>query len=199
MGRNAGGVRGGTLGKGATEKGYTEKMMKNIVGYEDTIANKDIEWARVFTADGDIITTKSGSKDQLDLGESPENSIVTHNHPTEKGEEKAKLTFSGLDLQYAVYYNVKEIRAVSKNYVFSMKRPKNGWGEKAQNDFIEDTYDKFFNNLRNKDAKKERALRARGKRKAADKLAEKLENTLLDRVVKKTANYYGWIYTSKKR
>lgn len=67
---------------------------------------------------------------------------------------------------------------MSKNYVFSMKRSKNGWGEKAKNDFIEDTYDKFLNNLRYQDAKKERALRAKGKRKAADKLAEKLENTL---------------------
>lgn len=88
---------------------------------------------------------------------------------------------------------------MSKNYVFSMKRPKNGWGEKAKNDFIEDTYDTYQNEIRYKDSARVRALRAQGNKKAAKKLSEKLDNTRLDRVVKKVANHYGWIYTSRKR
>lgn len=58
MGRNSGGItssgKGGSSGgsKGATEKGYTAKMVKNIVGMEQKYRRNKDETLHVFNSKG---------------------------------------------------------------------------------------------------------------------------------------------------
>ncbi len=71
MGRNSGGVTssgkasssGGS--KGATEKGYTAKMVKNIVGMEQKYRRNEDETLHVFNSKGDIVTSIGGKGAQV--------------------------------------------------------------------------------------------------------------------------------------
>lgn len=48
MGRNAGGVNGASGLRGATERGYTTKMLENIVGKEREYRSEKIEYAHIY-------------------------------------------------------------------------------------------------------------------------------------------------------
>lgn len=139
MGRNSGGVTssgkasssGGS--KGATEKGYTAKMVKNIVGMEQKYRRNKGETLHVFNSKGDIITSIGGKGAEVRFGPKkiPANSILTHNHPRSIGESGIRRignSFSPADIVSAVGVNAKEMRAVTPTYTFSVKRPKGGWG-----------------------------------------------------------------------
>lgn len=55
--------------------------------------------------------------------------VVTHNHPVKfTGNYKHGGSLSMEDVTLAVYANAKEMRAVTGSYVYSLKRPKTGWG-----------------------------------------------------------------------
>lgn len=199
MGRNAGGVRGGVLGKGATERGYTEKMVKNIVGNENKIKGDRTESAYIYDADGNLLREATGgTKKEIHLGFAPANSIVSHNHPTERGEENALLTFSATDLQYAVDHNVKEMRAVSKNHTFSMKRPHGGWGEKAQRESIQKLYDKIQDNIVRRNSKAVRKVLDKKGARVANKLYLQLEDKVVHETITQVAKHFGWNYTMRK-
>lgn len=202
MGRNAGGVviDGNKAEKGVTERGYTEKMMKNIVGKEDEYADAKIEYAHIFTENGDFIKTKSGEKDRVNLGDAPENAIVTHNHPLTKSEraDQDLVTFSSQDLQYAVNKNLKEIRVRTEFHTFSMRKIGTDWGEKARKFDIDKTYRKKRSNYAKEDVKRVRALIDQGKYKEALSLQKKLDGSLDHRAMKDVAKFYGWNYTMKK-
>lgn len=140
MGRNANGVRGGrnstsskSGSRGATEKGYTDKMVRNIVGIEQKYRiNKD-ETLHVFTSTGDMVRSIGGKGAQVrfNVSDIPQNSILTHNHPRSlgaKGIMRIGNSFSDDDIVSAVRTNAKEMRAVTPTYTFSVKRPSGGWG-----------------------------------------------------------------------
>ena len=200
MGRNAGGVNGGTLGRSATERGYTAKMMKNIVGTEDKYAKEKIEYAHTYTEDGEHIFTKKGGKDYVNLGNSPENSIVTHNHPLTRREaaDKWLATFSTEDLNYAVNHNLKEMRVRTKFHTFSMRRVGKDWGEKAKRVDITNTYKQWLYWHARNDRKAVRALMDQGKYGEAKELQKKFNSDIEHRAMKDVAKYYGWNYTIKK-
>lgn len=199
MGRNAGGVNGGTLGRSATERGYTEKMVKNIVGNENKIKGDRTESAYIYDADGNLLREATGgTKKEIHLGFAPANSIVSHNHPTERGEENALLTFSAKDLQYAVDHNVKEMRAVSKNHTFSMKRPHSGWGEKAQRESIQKLYDKIQDNIIRRNSKAVRKVFDKKGARVAKKLYLQLEDKVVHETITQVAKHFGWNYTMRK-
>ena len=59
--------------------------------------------------------------------------IFTHNHPRGWQEPEKSLgrignSFSPADMYLAIAHNVSEMRAVTPNYTFAMKRPEEGWG-----------------------------------------------------------------------
>lgn len=139
MGRNSGGVtssgKGGSSGgsKGATEKGYTAKMVKNIVGMEQKYRRNKDETLHVFNSKGDIVSSIGGKGAQVrfDPKKIPANSILTHNHPRSLGTNGIRRignSFSSDDIRSAIKVNAKEMRAVTPTYTFSVKRPKGGWG-----------------------------------------------------------------------
>lgn len=138
MGRNSGGItssgKGGSSGgsKGATEKGYTAKMVKNIVGMEQKYRRNKDETLHVFNSKGDIVSSIGGKGAQVvfDPKKIPANSILTHNHPRSLGESGIRRignSFSSDDIRSAIRVNAKEMRAVTPTYTFSIKRPKGGW------------------------------------------------------------------------
>ena len=142
MGRNSGGVttsgKGGRSSglRGATENGYTAKMVKNIVGMEQKYRHNEYETLHVFNSEGDIVTSFRGNSAyvKIDLKKVPVNSILTHNHPSAlkfRGILRIGASFSKEDISLAINTNAKEMRAVTPTYTFSVKRPKSGWGVTA--------------------------------------------------------------------
>lgn len=122
-------------GKGNTEEGYTDKMKKNILGAERSIRDNMHETAIVFDPRGNEVGRKRGTKNQVDLSgiKVPTDAIITHNHPSGAGQTGIKRiggSFSSADIGTAIRNNVKEIRAVTSAYTFSVKRPKGGWGDR---------------------------------------------------------------------
>ena len=88
---------------------------------------------RVFSKDGDPILTAKGGEDwsHVDNAKVPSDAIITHNHPSSLGASgimSIGQSFSGNDIASAIELNLKEVRAVTPRYTFSLKRPKGGWG-----------------------------------------------------------------------
>lgn len=116
----------------ATERGYTQKMARNITATESSIRHYADEELHVFNANGDHVKRIGGKGASVDLrGHAiPKDSIITHNHPRALGKSGIKAignSFSVNDIAVAVKNNVKEVRAVTPTYTFSLKRPKGGW------------------------------------------------------------------------
>lgn len=123
------------VGKGNTEDGYTDKMKKNILGAERSIRDNMHETVIVFDPRGNEVGRKRGTKNQVDPSgiKVPTDAIITHNHPSGAGQTGIKRigsSFSSADIGTAIRNNVKEIRAVTSAYTFSVKRPKGGWGDR---------------------------------------------------------------------
>lgn len=200
MGRNSGGVatsgKGSSFGasKGATEKGYTSKMVKNIVGMEQKYRRNKDETLHVFNDKGDIVTSFGGKGAQVifDAKKVPPNSILTHNHPRSLGASGIKRignSFSSADIASAVKTNAKEMRAVTPTYTFSVKRPKGGWGIAASD------VGKAF-------AAANKAVSQEGhsyltKTGWGSSQIERAEVTHFHKVMKRLSKKYGWDYSKK--
>lgn len=200
MGRNSGGVassgKGGSTGasKGATEKGYTAKMVKNIVGMEQKYRRNKDETLHVFNNKGDIVASFAGKGAQVhfDTKKVPPNSILTHNHPRSldaSGIRRIGNSFSRDDIVSAVRTNAKEMRAVTPTYTFSVKRPKSGWGIAAG------AVGKAFD-AANRAVKKEKYTYL-GKTGWGSSQIARAEITYLHKVMKRLSKKYGWDYSKK--
>ena len=176
----------------ATEKGYTERMSKNILGKEREIRKNKDESLHVFTASGNpvIQIQGKGAAVRFNAKDVPQNSILTHNHPRALGKTGMRAignSFSIDDIRTAVATNAKEIRAVTPTYTFSMKRPKGGWGVDAN------TAAKIF---RQEDSRiYMENVKHVVKVKSSTTKPEVLHYHLVNRSV---AKQLGWNYTKKK-
>lgn len=69
---------------------------------------------------------------QLPFGYNYKDAIITHNHPNRGiGDTiagRVGTILSGADIFTTIAHNASEIRAVTKNYTYSLKRPSKGWG-----------------------------------------------------------------------
>lgn len=182
--------------KGATEAGYTDKMVRNIVGIEQNYRMNKDETLHIFSPTGDLIRSIGGKGAQVRFATSevPEGSILTHNHPRSlgsKGINRIGNSFSNADLQTAVRTNAREIRAVTPTYTFSMKRPKGGWGvspEKVRS---------AFNQAENKvDRSLRRYLDRQGWSENAVNRANAVKAHKINKIL---ASQFGWEYTKKNR
>ncbi len=104
---------------------------------KDIRMNKGFETGIVIDKNGKILVDKRGKSFSVEFSEEEcklmKDSIMTHNHPRGWKYEENKMgrigsSFSGEDLMLAVSRDVAEIRAVTPNYTFVMRRPEKGWG-----------------------------------------------------------------------
>lgn len=109
--RSGGGTGTGTGGGG---------VPKAVLNVEASIKGEAREHIYVFTQKGKLLASNKGTSNQVAI-DVPKNSIVTHNHPA--GSDLSKS-----DVINAIEANASEIRAVTTKGVYSVKRPKGGWG-----------------------------------------------------------------------
>lgn len=197
MSRGKSGGSGSSRGsKGATEKGYTAKMVRNIVGIEQKYRRNKDETLHVFTDKGDLVTSIGGQGAEVKYNRRaiPPDSILTHNHPRSIGKngiERIGHSFSKADLRTAVDLNAKEMRAVTPTYTFSVKRPKGGWGVSTRE--LVKTYGKIYKVVH-------RSVLAYVKeRNRSPSSIARVEVTTHHRVMKILAKKYGWDYSKKNK
>lgn len=119
MGGRAGGGASGGMGRDGGA------LARNLASHEASIRlNDSFETLTAFDDKGNMLFSKKGEQHYVEYGADgvkTTNAIVTHNHPS-------GASFSAEDMAGMVRYNQKEMRATGKEYTFSMKRPKGGWG-----------------------------------------------------------------------
>ena len=118
--------------------GNNPDLTAKVVETENDLRkNKDFEKAVVFNADGDILIDKRGESTSVGFTSEEvkemKDAVLTHNHPRGWGHDEKSWgrignSFSKADLMLAINHDLAEIRAVTPNYTFSMRRPEKGWG-----------------------------------------------------------------------
>lgn len=143
MAKGSGGTRGASGGArakasgfqgDASMKGYSAALAKAVSERESQIRNNDYyEAGTVYDENGNVIYNENrGNNGSVYLGADQENRIITHNHPIYgKGGGKPRADEGGSlsrgDIMNAHDYNSKEVRAVTRHYTYSLKRPAEGW------------------------------------------------------------------------
>ena len=118
-------ISGAMIGGGNAGQSWNSSTNKNILAGEAAIKDNSSETAMVFDVSGNLITSSKGNSHQVSVGNVPEGSILTHNHP-------GGGTLSKQDILSGTSMNLSEIRAVTSKRVYSMKRPAGGWGDRAK-------------------------------------------------------------------
>lgn len=119
------------------EQKQVKDIYEKVVETENEIRmNKKFETAVVFDTDGNIVVDKRGQEYQVRFTKEEcalmKDSIITHNHPRgwaapENSMARIGNSFSSDDIYLAVGNDAAEMRAVTPNFTFSMKRPDDGW------------------------------------------------------------------------
>lgn len=129
--------------------GLNPKEIATLTKLESKNATRKTEQLNVIDEKGNVVFSKSGTKDKVRLypweAAQLKDKVITHNHPAEKllGNGLAAqigVPINGADLSAAIRNNAKEIRASAQGYVYSIKRPKNGWGNIKAEDVERDFY-----------------------------------------------------------
>ncbi|AKB37373.1 hypothetical protein MSSAC_2783 [Methanosarcina siciliae C2J] len=112
--------------------------------YEKPIKDNDFETAVILDNKGNFIFSKKGNKKSVsftaeELGKVRGNQL-THNHPR-------NTSFSLGDVKLSSTYNVTEIRACGKKYIYSMKPGETGWNKEYFNKKIKPLYTKHYNEV----------------------------------------------------
>lgn len=184
-------------GGGRTEQGYSNAMKKSILGTEGSIRMNKDESMHVFDATGKKLTTVQGkgARVSFDSRTIPTDAIITHNHPRALGRTGIMSfgnSFSRADVTSAAVLNAREMRAVTPRYTFSIKRPKNGWGDpvkidkayrKIERDLIKEN-NRYINKASNRDRAYTRMTRS--------------EATHYHDIITRLAKQMGWDYTKKR-
>lgn len=118
--------------------GSNYDLTKAVSDVESNIRqNKSYETGVLFNKDGNIVIDKRGRSRSVQFTKDEcllmNDGIFTHNHPGAWGYAENDImrignSFSIQDIALAVGNNLAEMRAVTPNYTFSMKRPDVGWG-----------------------------------------------------------------------
>ena len=186
-----------------TDRGLTEKQKRVIEPFEERRRNSKIEYGLTVDKDGNIVKFRRGGATTIwwGLRDIPKDGILTHVHPLSKEVvgygnfyKRVGSSFSGADIKTAIIGDLAEIRAVTPNYTFSMRRPNSGWGVKPGE--FKSQYDATYK--KNLDALKKYAD-AGGDMKTIEERYGRL-NVLLDHwTMKELADKYGFIYSKSRR
>lgn len=102
----------------------------------DIRKNKNFETAVIIDSKGNVLLDKRGQARSvsftLDEAKLMRNNILTHNHPggwrfPEGSMLRIGNSFSDADILTAIRNNMLEVRAVTPNFTFTMRRPEKGW------------------------------------------------------------------------
>ena len=120
------------------QKWNERKLYNKITNTENEIRlNKSFETGVLFDRNGNVVIDKRGAKYIVAFTDEEcakmKDCVFTHNHPRGWQEPEKSLgrignSFSPADMYLAIAHNVSEMRAVTPNYTFAMKRPEEGWG-----------------------------------------------------------------------
>ena len=120
------------------QKWNERKLYNKITNTENEIRlNKSFETGVLFDRNGNVVIDKRGAKYSVAFTDEEcakmKDGVFTHNHPRGWQEPEKSLgrignSFSPADMYLAIAHNVSEMRAVTPNYTFAMKRPEEGWG-----------------------------------------------------------------------
>lgn len=175
-------------------------LYASVIKKEEEIRmNKKYETAVSFNKDGEIVLNKDGQSRHVMFTEEEcrklKNTVMTHNHPSgwsygENSIYRIGNSFSKDDLSLAVRYDLAEIRAVTPNYTFVLKRPKEGWG--IASDHFSDVYKEVYKSIR----------------KETDVYVDKMEHSGLSyeranivffhRVNRMLSKMFGWEYSKHR-
>ncbi len=132
--------------------GKSIELTRKVVDTEDDIRlNKKFETGVAFNRNGKIVVDKRGKATSVSFTENEikkmKDTILTHNHPRGWGYKETDMqrignSFSQADLRLAIYADVAEIRAVTPNYTFSLKRPEKGWDISVEK--LDEIYEKLY-------------------------------------------------------
>lgn len=136
------------LRKSNINGGLTKAQQVAVEKFENKHRDYKTERVAAIDSKGRIVAqSTSGKRDRTRLGYIPENCVITHNHPTVSGGVRQTTgvggSFSHTDIRTAMRRNATEIRAVSANYTYSLRRPAGGW--KADPDKVYKDYSDAFN------------------------------------------------------
>lgn len=191
MAKTSGGVRGSSGNKS------NSKQSRAIAVAEATISRNKYETAIAYDSKGNLLLNKKGGSRSVRFTNSDiaklKDSVFTHNHPNALGEKGLRAignSFSHQDLTLAVNANVKEMRAVTPTYVFSVKRPKNGWGVSPRQ-------------VKAAHAKAEREVRREldaylNKFGRTQTTYDRANAVYHNRINKRVADKFGWKYSHKR-
>ncbi len=120
------------------QKWNERKLYNKITNTENEIRlNKSFETGVLFDRNGNVVIDKREAKYSVAFTDEEcakmKDCVFTHNHPRGWQEPEKSLgrignSFSPADMYLAIAHNVSEMRAVTPNYTFAMKRPEEGWG-----------------------------------------------------------------------
>lgn len=179
------------------KKWNERKLYNKITNTENEIRlNKKFETGVVLDRNGNVVIDKRGAKYSVEFTDEEcakmKDCIFTHNHPrgwqeSEKSLGRIGNSFSPADMYLAITHNVSEMRAVTPNYTFIMKRPEEGWG------IIISKFEKLVNQENNK-------LRAEfTKRINNDTLSPTMASAVHYHILwKRVAEKMKWSYTKAK-
>ena len=123
-----------------TEKGLNRQESYTVSKLEAQIRNRKTEKGYVIDSNGNVIAESvkgTANRARFRAGSLRKDTILTHNHPTEGANSnlfgtmagRIGVPFSAQDIRNAVKYDLKEVRAVTPTYTYSIRRPKGGWGD----------------------------------------------------------------------
>ena len=194
-------VRPETVVRGKTEQGYSHELARAVLETEAKRRNERWEYATVIDGDGNEVLSKTSyhpNHVELTPKEAAklENNIFTHNHPEDPGNnmwwKAIGSPFSPADIVAAVQTNAREIRAVTPNYTFSLKRPKGGWGVSSSE--VQRTLTDLMAAYQIRDIPYELG-------KGPDKMRERSSRAQIVRphqALRELSKRWGWDYTKKK-
>lgn len=136
-----------------TEGGLTEAQRRTVLTEEDRIKGNNYETAVIVNPNGEVIGRARGTQSHVSGADivraagGPQglkDAVIIHNHPG--GEQRKAFgntlatrigsPLSPADLYYAAIADAAEIRAVTSNYIYSVRRPAGGWNRRL--DYLED-------------------------------------------------------------
>lgn len=194
--------------------GHSRGLDAALAKTEAKIRTMKTERIYAFDKNGTEISHSTKGKatsTQLPSGYNYKDAILTHNHPG-KGlannvAGRIGRAFSGADIATATIQNAAEIRAVTGNYTYSMKRPKGGWGVSTRQQAM---------NISNEIRKKRQTyyIREQGRiansayngsipditkrREWVTQALDRADVASTNKALREVAKKYGWNYTRKR-